>query len=419
MKRHLALVLSVLFFVVAIVAEISSKAQAADESSPQISLSGELRTRLEDVSTPNFQSRETVLMRTRLNLDAKLVTNTRVYVSLQDSRMWGQEANTVSTGNEGQAVDLSQAWFQVDKLFGQPLSVKVGRQVLAYGDQRLIGHLEWTNNARRFDAAKLMYDTKDLSADLFYSKTAEGLTNPATGTPPVAATERDSFFSGLYATVKSIQNNTIDLYVLNDRNDTSKKDEFTYGARVNGKVAAFDYTGELALQSGDFAGTKRQEAHAYAVKAGYTIPSAMNLRIGAEYDFATGADSTSGKNKAFDNLYPTNHYLYGFTDDVNWSNIKALSACASVKPTKDLWVGAEYWDYQSEKASAKGDNLGSEFNVMVRYSVNANVKLEGTWARRTAGAAGGSSYSVGGTGSNLIKDGDSSDLLYLQAMVTF
>lgn len=419
MKRHLAFLLSVIFFVAVIAFEIPSIAQAADESSPQISLSGELRTRLEDVSTPNFQSRETILMRTRLNVDAKLITNTRVYVSLQDSRQWGQEASTITTGNEGQAVDLSQAWFQVDKLMGQPLSVKVGRQVLAYGDQRLIGHLEWSNNARRFDAAKLVYDTKAFSVDLFYSKIAE----PLTSTVSPAPTERDSFFSGLYASVKSIPNNTIDLYVLNDRNDTSKKDEFTYGGRVNGKASAFDYTGELAFQSGDWTNTTttvKQEAYAYAVKAGYTLPSAMGLRIGAEYDYATGSTSDATKHKAFDNLYPTNHYLYGFTDDVNWSNIKALSVCASIKPAKDFWVGAEYWDYKLAQANAKGaTNLGSEFNLMARYSINANVKLEGTWARRTAGPAGGSFYNVGGAGTGTITDGDTSNLMYLQAMVTF
>lgn len=419
MKKHLAILLGILFFVAAVIGELPSVAQAAGENSPQISLSGEIRTRLEDASTPNVQSRETVLMRTRLNVDAKLITNTRVYVSLQDSRQWGQETNTTTTGNEGQAVDLSQAWFQVDKLFGQPLSVKVGRQVLAYGDQRLIGHLEWSNFARRFDAAKLMYDTKDFSADFFYSKIAE----PLSSTVSPAPTERDSFFSGLYATVKSIPNNTIDLYVLNDRNDTSKKDEFTYGGRVNGKISDFDYTGELAFQSGDWSNTTakvKQEAHAYAAKAGYTIPSAMGLRIGAEYDYATGATSDATKHKAFDNLYPTNHYLYGFTDDVNWSNIKAFSVNAGCKPLKDLWVGAEYWDYKLAQANTAGaTNLGSEFNLMVRYSVNANVKLEGTWARRTAGPAGGSEYSVGGTAGRAIKDGDSSDLMYLQAIVTF
>lgn len=412
MKKYLSAALSMLFIVI-ISGGIPSKVQAADDKvSPQISLSGELRTRLEDVSTPDFQSRETILMRTRLNAEAKLISNTKVYISLQDSRQWGEETITVTTGNEGQAVDLSQAWFQVDKLFEQPLSVKIGRQTLSYGDQRLIGTGDWSNSARRFDAAKLMYNTKALSADIWYAKTAE----PASSAASPAPTDRDSYFSGLYVMSKNIPSHLLDLYILNDRNDTIKKDVYTYGARLAGKVSGLDYTGELALQAGDSKDKVKQEAHAYALKAGYTIPAAMNLRIGAEYDYATGNPSPASgdKNKAFDTLYQGAHSLYGFTDDVSWTNIRAFSVSAGIKPLKDLWVGAEYWDYKKAEADAKGSHLGYEFNIMTKYKLNANLELEAAWIRRTAGAAGGKDYY-----GRAMADGSTSDFAYLQALVAF
>lgn len=424
MKKSLALLLGTLFVVVlsasafAINAEIPSDTQAVVAKSPaQVTIGGEIRVRVEDASTGNtgVQSQEKVLQRTRLNIDANVVKNTKVFISLQDSRAWGEEANTVTTGNEGQGVDLSQGYFQYDKIGGQPLSIKVGRQLLAYGDQRLIGHLEWSNNARRFDAVKLMYDTKAFSLDLWTAKVGEPA---ATTTTPTGLGDKDSCFRGLYATVKTIPNNTLDLYLLQDKNDLTKKDEYTYGTRIAGKVSSFDYTGELAFQSGDSALNVSQSAHAYALKAGYTIPTAMNLRIGAEYDYATGnKTSTTGKNEAFDNLYPTNHYLYGFTDSsqTNWSNLKAIAITASIKPTKDLWVGAEYWNLESEQIIANNSKkLGYEFNLMSRYSINSSLKLEAAWARRHAGAAGGIDYY-----GRAIGNGNDSDFTYLQALVNF
>lgn len=422
MKKSLSLLLSTLFVFVlsasafAINAEIPSDTQAVVAKSPtQVTVSGEIRVRLEDASTgtTGVQSQEKVLQRTRLNIAADVVKNTKVFISLQDSRAWGEEANTITTGNEGQGVDLSQGYFQIDKLGGQPLSLKVGRQLLAYGDQRLIGHLEWANQARRFDAVKLMYDTKAFSLDFWSAKVGEPAAT--TTTPTLPAGDKDSCFRGLYATVKTIPSNTLDLYLLQDKNDVTKRDVYTYGARIAGKVSSFDYTGELALQTGDSSATASQDSHAYALKAGYTIPSAMNFRIGAEYDYATGNEGDATATEAFQNLYPTNHYLYGFTDDIGWSNISAFSVNLSLKPTKDLWLGAEYWDYNLAQANAAGNkDRGTEFNIMARYSVNSNVKLEATWARRTAGSAGASDYYA-----RAMADGDASDLVYLQALVNF
>lgn len=420
MKKYLALILGAFFVLaspynsLAIQAEIPSDTQAVAVKSPaQITVDGELRVRAEDVSTgtTGIQSQDKILQRTRLNIAADVVKGTKVFVSLKDSRAWGEEANTVSTGNEGQGIDLSQGYFQFDNIWAQPLSLKIGRQILIYGDSRLIGSGEWSSG-RRFDAVKLLYNSKALSVDLWEARIADPA---AATTTPAGPGDKNSAFRGIYATIKSIPSNNIDLYLLEDKNDTTRRDVFTYGVRVNGKVSAIDYTGELAVQSGDNKLNTSQSSHAYAIKAGYTIPSAMGLRIGAEHDYATGdKTSTASKSEAFQENYPTGHSLYGFTDDVSWTNLKAFSFSLSCKPSKDLWVGAEYWDYKKSEANNTGANLGTEFNLLLRYSLNSNVTLETAWVRRTAGSGGGKDY-YGRT----MADGDSSDFTYLQALVTF
>lgn len=425
----------------------ASLAGTAFAEMTDLKVSGEVRVRGESVTTDNTtpSNRSAYLQRTRLNVDAKANETTKAFIQLQDSRTWGGESlgdtngdgivdNNELTGTTGKTgmVDVSQAYVQLDQLFEQPLSIKIGRQAMVYGDQRLIGAFEWSNNARRFDAIKLMYNTDAVSVDLWTAKVSEGTTTSST---TGGDTDRD--FTGLYVTVKTIPNNTIDVYALQDAAgadatnslaaaaaQTDKaRNVMTYGVRLNGKVADLDYTGEFALQSGDF-GTiaatgvkKTQEASAYALKAGYTIPQAIGLRIGAEYDYASGdKTSTTDKTEAFQNLYPTNHPLYGYTDDVNWTNTKSLSVNLSAKPVKDLYVGLEYWMYSlAEQTAAGKDDNGTEINLLARYALNANVKLEAAYVARKAG----SDIAAKDYSGRVIAKGDGSTFTYLQANVTF
>ena len=68
--------------------------------------------------------------------------------------------------------ELYNTYVAIDKLFCQPLSVKVGRQVIAYGDMRIFGPGQWGNTGRWiWDAAKLSYKFKAGFLDAFYGKT--------------------------------------------------------------------------------------------------------------------------------------------------------------------------------------------------------------------------------------------------------
>ena len=54
-------------------------------------------------------------------------------------------------------MDLHQAYVTLGNHKEFPLSFKVGRQELSYGDERLIGAFDWNNLGRTFDAAKLRW----------------------------------------------------------------------------------------------------------------------------------------------------------------------------------------------------------------------------------------------------------------------
>ena len=64
-------------------------------------------------------------------------------------------------------IDLHQAFVFIGNHKEFPVSVKLGRQELVYGDQRLVGHLRWNNNARTFDAVKVRWQNAIFGVDVF------------------------------------------------------------------------------------------------------------------------------------------------------------------------------------------------------------------------------------------------------------
>jgi hypothetical protein len=361
---------------------ISPPSQSADQAwagATQITLGGDIRARGEfnddkdfDKTLPDRDS--FVGQRSRLNVNIE-AGEVQGFIQVQDSRLWGQNSNSnpttaipsttggpfADTGSDIQATDLRQANVRVSNLMGQPITLIYGRQVLSYGDERLIGAFEWSNFSRAFDGIKFSYASSVVDLDLFTVKLVE------------AGATADSDFSGLYAMIKPIPNNRLDLYYLLDAG-AGGKNVTTLGIRINGTWSAVDYTGEFANQSGDVSSAVGLDAQAYALKAGYTISEILGgLRIGGEYDSATGDDTGTGDSEAFRNLYPTNHALYGLNDNGNnWSDIKAYAVTLKAKPVKNIWCQIEYWNLQRDTGAGKE---GTEINLQAGYAYTENLNI--------------------------------------------
>ncbi len=337
-----------------------------------------------------------------------------VYGEARDSRTASDERKPHP---ETDPLDLHQGYLLLGNAKEFPLTLKVGRQELSYGDERLIGAFDWSNIGRVFDAAKLRYDNSDFWIDAFVSRVV--LTNPDEFNE---ANDYD-FFSGIYASSRTIvPKNEVQTYFLarNVSPDSptaigaglpafmtgaSARDIYTLGLRVKslpGEFGSWDYDAELAGQLGDFkSGTGQRldhEAFAAHVAGGYTWTNAFGKpRTGLEYNYASGdSDSTDGKHGTFDNLLPTNHKFYGNMDFVSWQNIHNVRVTGSLKPLKNLTLTADYhafWlantsdsFYQASgaprstggygiKANA-GSYVGSEVDLIATYNVckAANVQ---------------------------------------------
>lgn len=266
---------------------------------------------------------------------------------------------------EEDSFDLHQAWFTIGNHKEFPLSLKIGRQELSYGDERVVGAFAWSNIGRVFDAAKLRWQNSWFAADLFTSH----LVLP--DHENFNEHNEDEWFSGVFATTKKVPHFGTDLYFLSRNANAqspiqpgslvpgaSARDIYTFGLRMKstpGDFGPWDFGTELMGQFGHFNDlalpnpVRSLDHQAFAAFAGigYTFTNVTYTpRLGLEYNYATGDDNpTDGKHETFDNLYPTNHKFYGYMDFVSLQNIHNVRFTSSIKPLPRLTLLGEFHSF--------------------------------------------------------------------------
>ena len=174
MKIFDTLKLALLLFL-SVCTQITSKAQ--------FTLQGQLRTRTEirnglgNLVPTDSKSAAFTSQRTRLNFGYKW-DRILFGASVQDVRVWGQDASSIST-NDGARLMLHEGWAEVTLANKADttvkfkaldlLTVKIGRQELIYDDVRLIGNLDWLQQARRHDMVLLKGVHHGWQVDLGYA----------------------------------------------------------------------------------------------------------------------------------------------------------------------------------------------------------------------------------------------------------
>lgn len=357
-----------------IAAATASPAMAAD-----VELSGEVRIRHEITNNNDYMntaddSRNETQQRTRLNAKVAVDDKTTVFISLQDSRNWGDEspsasdpAGTQTTGNEGEAVDISQAYLLINDIAG-PVDLIAGRIPLSFGNQRIIGSFEWAMG-RRFDGFGLLYGNDTVDATLYFSNVLEPDSSSAS-----------AHANGLNVVIKNvIPVNTLDVYH-HQLTAPGDFDQTTTGLRLAGKTAGADWTAEYAKQGGDDDATTEIDASLLAVTGGYTLDNVLGgLRIGGEF-FAVSGQDTSADRTSFDNSQATNHFHYGILDGAQGNgNLDGIAIKLDAKPFDGVKVGLQHWMMEENEVSGScGATTACEFtetNAYVKTGLSEKTKL--------------------------------------------
>ena len=149
----------------------------------QFTLQGQIRTRTEirnglgNLVPVDAKSAAFTSQRTRLNFGYKW-DRVLFGASVQDVRVWGQDASSISI-NDGARLMLHEGWAEVTLANKADttvkfkaldlLTIKIGRQELIYDDVRLIGNLDWLQQARRHDMMLLKAVHHGWQVDLGYA----------------------------------------------------------------------------------------------------------------------------------------------------------------------------------------------------------------------------------------------------------
>lgn len=371
-------------------------------------LRGEFRERLEGVQGSGFVAHRDdayALSRVRLHASMTPSPHVNVQVQLQDARVAGKEIGTTGVPFSG-AFDLRQAFGEIGTAKSR-VAARVGRQELAYGEQRLVGHVSWLNTARTFDGARVMLRSAPVQVDLFATSVVRILPG---------AFDRSGnghTFSGAYATTtKLIPRSSVEPYaffrtdrqVRNEAGLLAAMRQATIGVRWAGSLPArFDYSHDVAVQRGSL-GSDAIAAWAGHFQIRETLPGPNAVKLTAEFNLASGdANATDGRRGTFDQLYPTPHDKYGLTDQVGWRNIRHLRAGLDLSPGRTFLVTANYHSwwlmdrhdalYNSPGAAmariaggASSSHVGHEIDLQISRPLTPQLQVMGGLAHILPGA---------------------------------
>lgn len=325
-------------------------------------------------------------------------------------------------------LDLYQAYVLFPKIGDQPISVKIGRQELVYGDQRLVGHARWLNVPRTFDGIKGRYEKPEISVDLFCTSVVYARNNA------LNRSNDQDMFSGAYVTLpKLIPTDVVEVYlfarnvargiVTDDWSAVpaparfpAPQDLYNLGTRLKSKPGSsdpWDYTLEADYQFGSrtavFPATTPaaalaaprldQSAYALIAQLGYTWPKGTpwSPRLALYASIGSGDKSASDtKSGTFQNLFPSNHLLYGAMDLTGLQNSRDLRISFTAKPHPKLTLDLElnlqsldtandFW-YNAAGAprnfvgAAAGSGRGYRINPSYDTALGQEVDLIASWA---------------------------------------
>ena len=354
------------------------------------------RARFEGYSAGSFKDGNSdayLLTRFRFGMSIKPVNWFKAYVELQDADAFWK---TPPLAPPYQSTwDLRRAYVDIGDVEQGPVSLRIGRQDLAFGHLRLVGTAYWRNASRGYDAARLGLNWPHLRVNVFASSPVVCLDNG------MSHHQQGNNFYGIYTTIKNrIPHSDIEPYILwrltpgyvSEEGKASRLNERTAGVRWAGTASHFDYDAETATQFGSV-GTDGIRAWAWSAVTGYTWEHAsLKPRVFVKYDFASGdRNPADGVRGTFDQLYPNIHDHHGLADQVAWQNLKSVRSGIRVSLHPNWIVASAYNDWWLASATdgfynssgsivardpkgKSGTHIGREFDIQTSYRPNRHLE---------------------------------------------
>lgn len=369
--------------------------------------SGEERLRLEGFVHKSYRpdgEDEYLLHRFRLTSTIQPVSWFKAVFQVQDTRVFFQ--NAVPAPSYQATWDLRFGYGEFGELGKSPIAVRVGRQEMIFGTERLIGAANWSNTTRYFDAVRAAMVYRKWRVDAFAASVVVQHDGQVGSVTP------GNNIHGLYGSLGGIvPGGTIEPYFLwrlqprvkTETGPVANLDMKVSGFRWFGKARAFDYDTSLVIERG-FAGADHIEAWAGHWLAGYTFRNAQwKPRIYAEYALAVGdGNPKDGQRNGFELLYTNAHDRLGLADQFGWKNIRQARLSAQFQVSKKFTLTPSHnlfwldnpkdalYTWQGAVIARRADGsagrfVGQETDIVLAYRMNSIVDLGAGIAHITPG----------------------------------
>ncbi|MEM9588750.1 MAG: alginate export family protein, partial [Planctomycetota bacterium] len=220
----------------------------------------------------------------------------------------------------------------VDARLTESLSVRLGRQELLFGAQRLISPLDWANTRRTFQGVRGTYKGSDWTVDGFF---VNPVVRNAANEGKIDDGNEDVDFYGVYAAKKGTMFGDLDAYYLGLSNDILDFDYHTLGKRISGKTDGgilYDFEGGVQFGSntpgfGDHSAFFSTSGLGKQLSI-CTSCGEWNPTVWMWYDYASGGDDFPGArgDDGFDHLFPLAHKYNGLMDLFGRRNLHDINA---------------------------------------------------------------------------------------------
>lgn len=336
-----------------------------------------------------------VEQRTKLSVKSNFTDNVSSFIELDSYDIWGEDFRSQNylTGADGRAnstddVEIYQAYIDVDKIFGQPIHLRIGRQELQLGNGFLLGNNDTGKvffTGLSFDAVHLSYEPVDkLLLGAVWSKAASR---------PAAEQDGDVDLYAAYAHYEGIENQILEAYWMYARDARALKD--TTGSHVSDwleKVFGVDDYGVTNLHTIALRGAGTLEAFGigafdYNAEVAYQFGNAD--QVGSTFSLASaGFASVYGDDRANFNNWAGNTEI-GYTFNTKYSPrvyVGGVYFGGQDNRKLDAWhtVAAALYPFYKPRASVSFNRLFSNFEYS---NFIDSTDLSNCWIARFGGSA--------------------------------
>ncbi|MCF7916940.1 MAG: hypothetical protein K9L61_04105 [Candidatus Omnitrophica bacterium] len=358
----------------------------------------------------------------RLRFDADLTEGVSAVVQLINERVWGAE----DTYNDNEQIELDLAYVQLNEFLYQPLTVKIGRQNLYFGNglivgdpntNRLVSKTADSENTpafadlslkKSFDAVRSTLDYAPYTIDMIYAKVRENDTykrdditlwgtNVAYDWASYNGITEGYFFATDGRTNLQEAEDQDYTYTVGGRVQMDPNDNITLGLE-----GAYQF-GDANSAYGDNSEDEHLSAFAGQFMSEYRFLNDYNAKIGASFTYLSGNDDDNGDYNAWDPLFEDQtpaeiiNILFANT------NMMYTTLSGSMMPREDVTLGLSWtWAKLAENlttdttivppsgSAAYGNTysvdrdkteIGNEVDAyaLYDYTEDVQIKLTGAW----------------------------------------